>query len=1013
MSFKPLIIDTGVFKQLPSGQALDAGGWTLPTAGGTDTYQLTADGSGNGVWVAPSFGSSIPANSAANEIYVGTGAGTAAWTTDLAGLTSLTVDNITINGAVISSDTGAISFSNEKLTTTGRIAVGADTYSGVAHNIGLEDPTEGVMMIVGGVASSSDGQATIHLVCPHSYGSNTPQSKITSVRMDDTNTRGAKLLFQNRNIATGNLTTWMTLDEAGIFELDNITINGAVITSDTGAISFSNEKLTTTGTLGVGTTSIDAYTKLDIRGLYVTGSYNNQLHLHNTNTYGMYLGSVTAEQGYITQGGYYWVSSQIMPRTANVVGTRMLNGVFETYVDSGLTPGTPYTPSIITQVTTTGFDVTGAITGDSLTIDNITINGAVITSDTGAISFDNENLTTTGSITAGSISTDTITLTQGIYHNHGDGAYAYDKVFSNYTTGSTITGTLVVDLPIAHTNKFLTFKVRGYNYSSSLGPWEVNFGGYPYNANPDTWYNYRASVIGQVPFTSIRCGYNGNTGKVCLMLGITSTSWHYPLTEIADVVSTGTGMETGWDIAFYTDETNFYNNDADQTDPQTVSWNRDFNAPSADNQALTSTGDKVASWNVTCLADVLALEVPSASGAERKFVLTADSGSQFEIEPAAWPLTLTEDEDIYVETDGNDVTGDGSIIFPFASVERTIEYIGGLFIGDYNLTVNIGEGVFAEAGTLSFQHPFGSQVTFQGVSEQITGQVTNSISASGTSLGFNNLYRYDVTFILPVGKSVSVGDYIAVRSVSGGTNEEALQGCHYVSGWVGGSRTATVQVVYKNGAVKATGTVTCTIELIKTVIAFDNKNGLKVDGTYTGGIWRGLVLQGNYNTSNTSAKYGIWGLNTAVVSVAGLSTSGYAMGIVGFQTGIYAQNNALIFADYSFISKCGTRCANAQNGGILNLRWARLSGANNNGIFAFNGSSVAAQGVQVVGVGNDSVSAYQGAFIDAISSHVDQNNATNAFSADRWASVDATSASYSDAINPATGGNNDGSYIIT
>jgi len=50
MSFKPLVIDAGQFKQLPSGQALDAGGWTLPTSGGTEDYVLTADAGGNAVW---------------------------------------------------------------------------------------------------------------------------------------------------------------------------------------------------------------------------------------------------------------------------------------------------------------------------------------------------------------------------------------------------------------------------------------------------------------------------------------------------------------------------------------------------------------------------------------------------------------------------------------------------------------------------------------------------------------------------------------------------------------------------------------------------------------------------------------------------------------------------------------------------------------------------------------------------------------------------------------------------
>ena len=51
--------------------------------------------------------------------------------TSLGTLTSLTVDNITINGAVISSDTGAISFLDENLVTTGTLGAGASTFSGI------------------------------------------------------------------------------------------------------------------------------------------------------------------------------------------------------------------------------------------------------------------------------------------------------------------------------------------------------------------------------------------------------------------------------------------------------------------------------------------------------------------------------------------------------------------------------------------------------------------------------------------------------------------------------------------------------------------------------------------------------------------------------------------------------------------------------------------------------------------------------------------------------------------
>ena len=65
----------------------------------------------------------IPVQGAAGEILVGVAVGSLpTWTTDLITLTSLVVDNITIDGATIISDTGAIGFGNENLTTTGTIS---------------------------------------------------------------------------------------------------------------------------------------------------------------------------------------------------------------------------------------------------------------------------------------------------------------------------------------------------------------------------------------------------------------------------------------------------------------------------------------------------------------------------------------------------------------------------------------------------------------------------------------------------------------------------------------------------------------------------------------------------------------------------------------------------------------------------------------------------------------------------------------------------------------------------
>ena len=102
----------------------------------TSSYILfTTAATGN---LPPKSGSNLLFNSATGRITATSFAGTVATAaqtsiTSLGTLTSLTVDNITINGAVISSSSGAISFSNENLSTTGSFELGNYSASGTTN----------------------------------------------------------------------------------------------------------------------------------------------------------------------------------------------------------------------------------------------------------------------------------------------------------------------------------------------------------------------------------------------------------------------------------------------------------------------------------------------------------------------------------------------------------------------------------------------------------------------------------------------------------------------------------------------------------------------------------------------------------------------------------------------------------------------------------------------------------------------------------------------------------------
>jgi microcystin-dependent protein len=77
------------------------------------------------------FDTAILTKGASGQLLVGAGVGVQpAWSTSITSLTLLTVDNITINGASITSDTGSISFGDENIVTTGSVS-GVNVTSGV------------------------------------------------------------------------------------------------------------------------------------------------------------------------------------------------------------------------------------------------------------------------------------------------------------------------------------------------------------------------------------------------------------------------------------------------------------------------------------------------------------------------------------------------------------------------------------------------------------------------------------------------------------------------------------------------------------------------------------------------------------------------------------------------------------------------------------------------------------------------------------------------------------------
>lgn len=178
---------------------------------------------------------------AVGEILVGAGTGAApTWTTDLTELTSLVVDDITINGAAIVSGTGAISFGDDDISTTGDVSGGnvtSGTDPGHTHTItslSIDHDDLGGLADDDHTQYHNDSRADTWIAEGH--------------ETDYPHTGAAGSVPVGAGV--GSAPSWSTdLTALTSLTVDNISVNGAVITSDTGAISFDDDNLTTTGTV--------------------------------------------------------------------------------------------------------------------------------------------------------------------------------------------------------------------------------------------------------------------------------------------------------------------------------------------------------------------------------------------------------------------------------------------------------------------------------------------------------------------------------------------------------------------------------------------------------------------------------------------------------------------------------------------------------------------------------------------------------------------------------------------
>lgn len=92
-------------------------------------------------------------------------------------------------------------------------------------------------------------------------------------------------------------------------------------------------------------------------------------------------------------------------------------------------------------------------------------------------------------------------------------------------TGSTMTGTIKIVLPITWSNTMAVYKIMLYEYDNK-GSSEITVSFYNYTTSPG-YYNYSYQVNGEFS-GDVRVAYDDNEGRCCILLGSLTYEWHYP-----------------------------------------------------------------------------------------------------------------------------------------------------------------------------------------------------------------------------------------------------------------------------------------------------------------------------------------------------------------------------------------------------------------------------------------------------------------------------------------------------
>ena len=635
--------------------------------------------------------------------------------------------------------------------------------------------------------------------------------------------------------------------------VDNITIDAAAIVSDTGAISFSNENLTTTGTIaGVNVTSGadpgHTHTGASLSGIDISADTN-------------------------------------LAVSAPIVLTGDTLSLDQSAIDHGSIGGlegddhTQYLLADGTRTLTNSMAVTAlkTIDGRDLSVDGAKLDGIEALADV----TDATNVAAAGAAMSGGafhdgfsdfVAAEHVSLPNTIANILSDHDLAAHTALGLFDASSDVdhdaTTNFVANEHIDWTNAAVAFvtssTIAGINVTSGSNPGHTHTGGVSgidtvtELTNNGAMHGAICHVVysdgdGTFDFVDVT---DSDKSNAIGLLTETITMGNTGFVRVGGVLSAAKGFwnavshDTGGDGLV---SGSFY-----YACPVTPGW-------------ITKTKPTDPAYRVVRLG-----------------VALSTTDLSIDIQEAAPVLELVDTNlTIYVTTTGSDATGLGIVSNPYATLSKALDILSTKVIAsNVTVTIQLGNGTYTSASPVNLVHPNGDRIA-------ITGENTYAINMTSIQSSSGAAGAWAIVLNVSSVANCAVGDYILVpRGPTGGTRPRMMGGCHKITNVDVPNTRITVTNKNLSGTAPS-GAVAASIVVVKTILQFNGCHGI----VFSGGTKLGAIAKCVIAGSGTPSTYGI-----ELPSLNDCVATGTTFGMTSFDTLVKISFKAVFRGNYGHYS---------------------------------------------------------------------------------------------------------------